>query len=304
MLNITIDTCVWLKLLSIDFKNEDNYFEEICFWIENNHIKHIVPTNIIDEWNRHKIAYQNDIVVYFKKLELESINPYKHNAEIASTYNSAAIESNVQKRIERIDVIFSIHSEKAPYDDNILIEAGKRNLNKSAPNHSKDSFRDTVNVISLIHYIKSKGYDNSIFTSINYKDFSVDSNKKYELHSHLKNDFASVNLDYIFFDEKENFGNLLFNQLRNKYGLISFQTYLKDKKDKEEAQKLLAQKSIDTTQIATPDADYLENIKHIDMVLSKKVPTSFELEMIKSLIGRHTSYKQYFLNNLGNNGMV
>ena len=111
---ITLDTCVWLKLLYIDFKNEDNYLEEICFWIENKHINHIVPSNIIDEWNRHKLGYQNDIVAYFEKKEKESIKFIKHNAEFASTYNAEEIQKSVQKRIERIDKIFSTHSEKAP----------------------------------------------------------------------------------------------------------------------------------------------------------------------------------------------
>ena len=101
MLNITLDTCVWLKLLYIDFKNEDNYLEEICFWIENNHIKHIVPTNIIDEWNRHKLGYQNEIVTYFKNKEKESIKFIGHNAEFASTYNSAELEKRVGEEVRR-----------------------------------------------------------------------------------------------------------------------------------------------------------------------------------------------------------
>jgi hypothetical protein len=106
MLNITIDTCVWLKLLYIDFKNEDNYLEEICFWIENKHINHIVPTNIIDEWNRHKLGYQNDFVAYFKKKEQENINPFKYNAELASTYKAEEVQKSVQKRIEELIQFF------------------------------------------------------------------------------------------------------------------------------------------------------------------------------------------------------
>ena len=96
MLNITLDTCVWLKLLYIDFKNEDNYLEEICFWIENKHINHIVPANIIDEWNRHKLGYQNDIVAYFEKLPI------------------AKADSKNQKEIEKlVNQLLQLNQEKA-----------------------------------------------------------------------------------------------------------------------------------------------------------------------------------------------
>lgn len=304
MLNITLDTCVWLKLLYIDFKNEDNYLEEICFWIENKHIKHIVPTNIIDEWNRHKVGYQNDIVAYFKRKEQESIKFIKHNAEFASTYNAEEIQKSVQKRIERIDKILSTYSEKAPYNDDILKEAGLRNLETIAPNHKGDSFRDTVNILSLIQYLKGKGYTNSIFTTDNYKDFCVDGGNRYELHDGLKTEFASASLTYEYLGENNAFGTKLFNLLRKELAANSFQVYLKDKKDKEESAALAAKKAIASTTISSPDADYLENIKYIDIILAKKIPTAFEQELIKSLIERHDSYKQYFFKILGGNDMV
>lgn len=304
MLNITLDTCVWLKLLYIDFKNEDNYLEEICFWIENKHIKHIVPTNVIDEWNRHKLSYQNILVAYFKRKEQESINFIKHNAEIASTYNAEEIQKSVQKRIERIDTIFSTHSEKAPYDDSLLKEAGLRNLQTIAPNHKGDSYRDTVNILSLIQYLKSKGYAKSIFTTDNYKDFCVDGGNRYELHDGLKTEFASANLTYEYLGEIDAFGTRLFNLLRKELVANSFQVYLKEKKDKEQAATLAAKRLVAPTTISSSDADYLENIKHIDLILAKKIPTAFEEEILQSLIHRHNSYEQYILHNIGNNGLV
>lgn len=304
MLNITLDTCVWLKLLYIDFKNEDNYLDEICFWIENKHINHIVPTNVIDEWNRHKLGYQNDIVAYFKKKEQDSITFMKHNTEFASTYNAEEIQKSVQQRIERIDKIFSTYSEKAPYNDDIIKEAGIRNLQTTAPNHKGDSFRDTINILSLIHYLKSKGYTNSIFTTDNYKDFCAEGGNRYELHDGLKPDFASANLTYEYLGESNSFGTKLFNVLRKELAANSYQSFLKDKKDKEAKVALAAKKSVAPTTITNPDADYLVNIKYIDMILAKKTPTAFEQELLKSLVGRHDSYKQYFLNNIGNNGLV
>ncbi|PKG42727.1 hypothetical protein, partial [Psychroflexus sp. MES1-P1E] len=83
-----------------------------------------------------------------------------------------------------------------------------------------------------------------------------------------------------------------------------FQEHLKKKKQEEDAKVLADKKDMTTINITSPDADYLENIKHLDLILSKKTPTSWEQDMVKSLIGRHASYKQYFFNNIGNNGLV
>ena len=264
----------------------------------------IAPINIIDEWNRHKLDYQNDIIAYFKKAETDNINFFKNNKELSSTYQPDIIGINVQRRIERIDLLFNAHSEKAPIDDSILKDAADRNLKTLAPNHKKDSFRDTVNILSLIAHLKSKGYTNSIFTTLNYKDFSMDSGKRYILHDHLTGDFAAVNLAYIYFDERENFGARLLNELRKDTSLPNFQDYLKVKKAEAEVQALSVKKNVTIPIVENPDKDYLENIKYIDVVLAKKAPTAFDQDLIKSLINRHDSYRQYFLRNVGNNDMV
>lgn len=274
------------------------------YWIENGYLKHIVPTNIIDEWNRHKIEYQKEIVKYFQKREKEDITLFKHNSELASTYNSEEIEKNVQKRIERIDLILSSYSEKAPYDDSILLESGIRNLQTIVPNHSKDSYRDTVNILSLIYYLKKKQYTNSIFTTLNYRDFCIDSGRRFELHEGLKSEFKNADLTYEYFGENADFGKNFFNILRKELKDYSFQSYLKERKEQQESALLENKKNTSSTSISSPDVDYLENIRYIDLILLKKAPTAFEQEIIKNLLNRHESYKQYFLNNIGNNDLV
>jgi hypothetical protein len=118
----------------------------------------------------------------------------------------------------------------------------------------------------------------------------------------LVDDFKNANLEYLYCDESP-FGNKLIN-VRLRPSLPSFQDYLKDKKDREEARSLAIKKAVSVEAISSPDTDYLENIKYIDIILAKKTQTRFEQELIKLLIGRHNSYKQYFFNNIGNNGLV
>lgn len=304
MINISIDTSVWLELLKIDFRNEDNYFEELCYWIENKCLNHIVSENIITEWNRNKIKYQSEIIEKLKSINANDVRYFRHNTELISTYQADIIVTDVDKRVKRVDVILNILSEKAPHNDDILKDAGNRNLQTFAPNHIQDSFRDTVNILSLISYLKAKGHTNCIFTTLNYKDFSADGGNRYDLHTQLSDDFEKANLSYEYFGENTNFGLRLFNHLRKQLSLFSYQAYLKDKKSKEEAIALAAKKAIAIPPIETPDADYLENIKYIDMILSKKKPTALEEQMLKIITSRHDSYKRYFLRNVGSNGMV
>lgn len=289
MIYITLDTCVWLGLIKIDLHNEDNIFEEICYWIENKHLIHIIPENIIKEWNRHKDKnaekLKKDSNIYYSKI----LKNFEGNATRNTTFISD-IPNIINERIKRVDIILNYYSEKAFENETIYKEAANRTLNCVAPNHTKESFRDTVNILTLIHYLKYKEYPNVYFSTINYDDFSKSSSEKHHLHPQLITDFKNANLQYIYCDEIPFASKLLGVYLRP--NLPNFQDYLKEKKIN------------NTPKIDSPDADYLENIKHLDMIIAKKTPTALEQEIVKLLINRHDSYKQYFFNNIGNNGLV
>lgn len=302
MLYIALDTCVWLGLIKIDLHNANNVFEEICYWIENKHLTHITPENVIREWDRNKTKKLVEISNDIKKLNNTIISSFRGTSDLVSAYQPDTIEEIVSKRIDRVETILKVHSEKAEENQNIYEEAIKRNFNCLAPNHTDDSFRDTINILTIINYIKTKGYTDCIFSTINYTDFSEGKTKKHDLHNQLSDDFKNANLQYVYCDE-DPFGNKLL-EISLRPVLPNFQEYLKEKKREEDAKVLVAKKDMTTTPITSPDADYLENIKHIDLILAKKTPTAWEQDMIKSLIGRHDSYKQYFLNNIGNNGLV
>jgi hypothetical protein len=299
---ITLDTCVWLGLIKIDLHNDNNAFEEICFWIENKHLTHITPENIIREWDRNKVKKLIEISNDIKKLNKTIISSFRGTSDLVTAYQPDTVQEEVSKRIDRVEAILKTHSEIAKESQPIYDEAIKRNFDCKAPNHADDSFRDTINILTLISYIKSKGYTDCIFSTINYTDFSAEKLKKDELHPQLVDDFKNANLEYVFCNEDPFANKLLGVSLRP--ALPNFQDYLKNKKREEEAKTLAAKKSVATTTITNPDADFLENIKYIDMIIARKKPTAFEQDLIKSLIIRHDSYKQYFLKNIGNNGLV
>lgn len=302
MIYITLDTCVWLGLIKIGLHDDNNVFEEICYWIEHRHIIHISPENIIREWDRNKVKKTLEIIKDINNLNKNAISAFKGNTNLSSAYQPDVVEDIITKRIGRVDAILKTHSEVAKENPTVYEDAIKRNFDCEAPNHTEDSFRDTINILTLVSYIESKGYSMCFFSTINYSDFSVDKSKKHDLHPQLADLFKKANLQYYFCDE-DPFGNKLLN-VGLRPVLPSFQDYLKDKKAKEAASELAKKKEVVTTAITSPDADYLENIKYIDIILAKKTQTAFDKELVKSLIGRHDSYKQYFLNQVGDNGMV
>lgn len=293
---LTLDTCIWLELLKIDFST-NNVFEEICFWIERGHIVHIVPENIIREWDRNKESKISEIVGSINKL----IYPVKDHKTLVSDYQPDKIRNTIKDRIKRVDFILKNLSEIAQENTKIYHEASQRCLNELAPNHSKDSFRDTVNILTIVEYLKKKGYAKSIFSSLNYTDFSESKEKKEKLHHDLEDYFKSVNLEYIYCNESP-LGSKLFHYLG--IGIPKLLDHLKEKKKNEDERKLEEKKAIETHDLDILDDDFLENIKYIDMIITKVNPTAFELNLIKTLISRHDSYKNYFLRQMALNGVV
>lgn len=164
---ITLDTCVWLELLKADLHNDDNVFEEMCYWIEHKFLTHITPENLIREWDRRKVKKSQEIIKNIKDLEKTTIGALKGNPDLISAYKPDAVSGKINKRIERVDLILKVHSEIAKENLTVYKDAIKRNLDCLAPNHRADSFRDTINILSLTDYIIKKGYEKCCFSTIN-----------------------------------------------------------------------------------------------------------------------------------------
>jgi hypothetical protein len=296
---LSLDTCVWLGLIKIDLNKEDSVFEEVCYWIENKHIVHIVPANIIEEWNNNMLDKARAIINDIRGALNRDVGAFKGNTDMMSAYQPDVVNDKVNSRIKRVDDILKKYSKVANENDTIYLEAAKRNLTRMAPNNVKDSFRDTVNILTLIHYLNENEHDGCFFSTINYKDFSSKDDRG-TIHSELSDSFTSAKLTYVYCDE-EPFAGRLMARLRPL--LPKFQDHLKERKRLAEEKALLERKAV--TEIAEDtDRDFLENIRHLDIILEKSAPTDAEKEMLKSLMDRHPSYKRYFFDRLGNNGDV
>jgi hypothetical protein len=303
MIYIALDTCVWLELLKTDFNKEDNHFEELLYWIENDYITCIVTENLLNEWNRHKVTKKSEIIHAFTLLGREFSELLSATHEMDSIYPPDKIKLALESRIERLDLLFSSKVEVANESASIYLEASKRCLDCIAPNHQKDSFRDTVNILTLKNYVIEKGYQKCIFTTINYKDFSADG-RKYDLHNQLTKDFEVGNLEYVYFDiTRSNFAGKLFN-LNLRPLLPKFTEYLKVQKAKFEERKIL-EKKIERELLGEPlEPEYLDDTMQIDRIINSGKRTELDEQILKILFNKNPIYMNYFTKKLAENGLV
>jgi len=289
---ISLDTCVWLALIKDEHK-DDNVFEELCYLIEGRHLIHITPQNVISEWDRNKekesVRHIDGLHDSYKK----AITGLTRAPDALAIYNPETTKKTINNRVARIDTILRTYSEVAPQNDTIILEASKRSLGCLAPCHIKDSYRDSVNIVTLVHYLKIKGYTDCVYSTINAEDFSADKKgNRHELHAHLVPIFKDANLRFIYCDEAP-FAAKLMNVLRKEWGLDGFQSFLKEK-IKKEKESILAEKKEMLAELDV-SKEYLDNIAYIDLILSKKERTAFDEEILELLFKKHPQYSDYFL---------
>lgn len=303
MIYLAIDTCVWLELLKTDFNREDNYFNEIVFWVDNGHLTLLTTENLVAEWERNKVDKKHTIIKAFKDHEQKFVNLSSGSNPLKDYFNPEKVENSLTTRISVIDRLLTSKAEIAKQGDAIFVEAAKRNLHCIAPNHSQDSFRDTVNILSLKEYILQRGHEHCIFTSINYRDFSE--GDPYKIHSQLKEDFIKWKMEYVYFDNKEaTFSGKLFNVFLRPQ-LPSFNEHLKAAKKAEQGKKIADRKTEMEKLSDIPDPNYIEyTLKIDDIISSGGKKTELDEVILDFLFNKHIAYENYFIRKLTEHGMV
>jgi hypothetical protein len=291
MIYLAVDTCVWLELLKTDFNQDDNYFDELIFWIENDYLKLVTTENLITEWNRNKVSKRDEVLQTFKVRYPQIARMMSTPHPLADYYRPERAAEKITERINKIDTILNRKADKAIQTDDIILEAAKRNLECIPPNHRKDSFRDTINILTLKEYVILNGYSNCIFTTINHKDYG--DKDPYKVHPGLKSDFISWKMEYVYFDDKDNFSGTLFT-VHLRPHLPSFADFIRDQKRKEEEARLVRRK-LDSASKDHIDPNYLDYTLKIDAIVDAgEKRTKLDDYILEFLFDEHPAYKEYF----------
>ncbi len=293
MIYVLLDTNIWIYLLEDTFEN-NQFIERFFSWVMNGHIKILLPECIITEWNKKKDEQVKKLKSYWlnffktaKKILTDSkmVNEYK---------NPDFINKLIEQRFSDIEEIFNQYSQQITITDNIRINATKMAQKDLAPFKGRKGVVDALVYLSFIDYIQENDIYDSYFVSENHKDFSKSKEEKELIHPDLKDVFEIMKVNY--------FSNRFeaINQLSKH--LPSFDSYKILKERGKESNKL-------TVPLFNPEAledlnsftdNYLENIKHLDLILDSKQPTKSQMLFVLGLFESDMRYYGYFLNKLEN----
>lgn len=191
MINVLIDTCSWIDLLS---EEENDLLKQLEFWKDNNRIQIVTNEIVILEWNKHK---ENAKGRFYDSLNTK----YKHAREVIKRENlyiskniNPVLEiietqiSTIDKLLEKALVLKTSSDIKAYCSDRTI-------LPRKAPFHNKlDSTKDAYIIFSALYHFNDLKED-FIFISSNKNEFGAPNNQQI-IHPELIEDFKDTKVSY------------------------------------------------------------------------------------------------------------
>ncbi len=297
---IFLDTNNWIYL-SNGFNALSNKYDELHLKIfeiikkkvDDSELIFLVNDIIIEEWERNRSTATNQVRDIEKKTK-----SYQDQLHAIDVYAGGGLNEikKIQQRLDKATefkkATLTEHAKQVEYfllnqtvsidiPNEVKIEAADMAAQKKAPfiGDKKNSMSDALILLSSISYLseiskvdpstseKECQFPESFFVSSNKGDFSAPNNKE-EIHPDLKPVLHETNTKFYY----------TLSQLIKSLGY--------DLTDEEEAE------------IDNFDTDYLDNLKHLDMVISKWTKNAFDEEIVISLFSKNNNYKQYFFKNL------
>ncbi len=290
MIYLTFDSNIWIYSLdeSWQIENQLDYLEP---WIQRGEVKLLLPKMIIDEWSKH----EKEQVGEREKRLREFFNMAEEILPSAffSEYKEPATQRKIiDDQLNRAKILI-LQSEIIPEYPEVKDRIVSDGIAKKAPLHKKSSIADAIIVFSLIHYAKLNQGNHYFFISNNTEDFYQKANNKKEIHSDLKVDFDSNNIQsyttlnqLIYFLQTahslkvdENINQKRKERIRNK---------VKEKVYNPEYDKLTER----------GESSYIQNLNTIEFILKESKPTKEQVIFVLALVDSDISYERDFYKRL------
>ncbi|MFN8287712.1 MAG: PIN domain-containing protein [Chitinophagales bacterium] len=285
MIYLFFDSDVWLNSLK-ESGEEDNYIDSLEYWIENGHVKILLPENVIDEWKRNrdkkKETFLEDWKSFFNRAKKVFSGDVVNNLMTPENLNE-----RVEKQLKRVEAIFENYAIKIPITNDYKLKAIELAERKKAPFGQKNSIGDAYIFVSIIDYISSNNLSDCVFVTNNHTDFSHKGDYS-KIHPDLEPEFTKLQISYYI--------NLrrFFREYSSRLPDVSEYRKLKARKEED---KKLASAVLDpqTLENLTGLRDsYIENINHLDLIFKTVSPTKEQVLFALGLVDSDESYKQYF----------
>jgi hypothetical protein len=223
---VTLDTNAWINLAN--GTEPARMLEALDKGVRERDITIILPTIIVDEWNRGKsklvvngvlkifddvdeglgkilkVLSKSDNLTFYKKhssINSRGLGEKKWDffKNIASEFRKGRkeVEESIAKNISIVDELFSHYSTRhIEVKQSVALKAGKFALAKKAPFSSKNSFADALIVFSFIDYIEKNHITEAHFITYNTGDFCERKGGKTFLHPDLEPDFERTQSEF------------------------------------------------------------------------------------------------------------
>lgn len=201
-MNILIDTCSWIDLLTT--KSHNKSLEHLEFWVANNHVNIVTHRIIIEEWNKNKIKERNE---YFQSLKTK----YNHANEVLKSEKLPLqnLEPKTYIYDNQIDIIDKILKQAIILDTPIHVKSqcmDRTLIPRKAPFHNKlYSTNDAYIIFSALDYFNSRN-ESFTFISSNTSDFGAPNNLDNEIHPDIICDYENTQLAFY-----THLGKVIFN---------------------------------------------------------------------------------------------
>jgi predicted nucleic acid-binding protein len=141
MCYLAIDTNIWLYLLK-EGAESDNPLNALIHWIENQHVKILLPEIIITEWERHRDEKKNVLIQDWRDFLNRARKVF--DSSYVNDLTPEFIEQQVDRQLDRVDYIFSNHAIVLPISEEVKLKSVENALHKKAPFHRKSSMADVL----------------------------------------------------------------------------------------------------------------------------------------------------------------
>lgn len=287
MIYVSLDTNILMYFF--DFAYEDsNPLDYLTYWIEQKQIEIILPEIIIEEWERNKELERNRKLKQLKDFFnlSEKVLP---NGYISQFNNPTFFELVFNNHFESVDQFIKTKTNKVQLTDELRDKVLDWGLLRKAPMQNKSSLADTIILITFLEFVKKNGGNEFYFISNDQAAFFESNKGEKTIHSDLKDEFELLNIQaYLKIDS-------LIHLLKTKLPIPSNFDDINIKKKINHGNDVVYNPSISKTLNGIKD-NYIEDIKHMDLVLKSVNPSKNEMRIVIGLINDNENYKKYFFN--------
>jgi spore germination protein GerM len=131
MIYLTLDSDIWLNSLK-ESGEENNFIDSLEYWIENGHVKILLPENVIDEWKRNRDNKKQTLVNDWKSFFNRAKKVFSTDV-VSVLMTPDKLNDRVEEQLKRVEAIFDNYAVKIPITNDYKLKATELAEQKKAP---------------------------------------------------------------------------------------------------------------------------------------------------------------------------